>query len=502
LVGKVISFLAGDSNEKLSDKEMLLRQTQKDLTQNRFAKFYRAKTDEADPVLAVFFHSIYKAIYPVRVFMKDTAKMTRLRQVVLEAFMDASITELTKRLNPEVIWEQAKTKAPAEITAQIQDDINKLSASFNADRIIGVNNSYNLVMSLFQLVTFDYPGLLKKFDPTFADAPFSGEPKFSPVKSALVAKEIGDFLIISRAVNSGGDWKILLGLLKACAGQELIPADQLSQTLFGLREVCSSKVLELIVQMGIRNPIWQYKARTPDEHIGEAWLETRIAAAQQCLKKINTAQRNNHISALSKEVFDTVDITRLENYTTAKGKILRDKELEEYAYIEGLSSLRFFLGDFMGREIHEICDLLLIRGQWTNNTAAREMSDALHSLLEVPASITKFDETLSEDGSDGSRLKAALLRVDRDHTQIRYINSIVSNCNNEALELLTIATQHLSLIGKNLKDLLDDVQKKHPELLINWRELHQVSKDPLVQRITYDHKKISTFVQLLQLCAQ
>jgi hypothetical protein len=160
------------------------------------------------------------------------------------------------------------------------------------------------------------------------------------------------------------------------------------------------------------------------------------------------------------------------------------------------------MSDYTEKEIHELCDLLLIRGQWTNNAFSKEMSESLHQLLELPKQIAHMDEMLSDDGADGSRLKAAYIRIDRDRTQIRYINSIIDNCNEAAAEIINTAIQHFSVLERHLNNLMEDVQKKHPEMMVNWRELNSVSKEPLSQQITNDHKKVACFTQLMNLCLQ
>jgi uncharacterized protein with HEPN domain len=109
---------------------------------------------------------------------------------------------------------------------------------------------------------------------------------------------------------------------------------------------------------------------------------------------------------------------------------------------------------------------------------------------------------MSDEGADGSRLRAAILRIDRDPTQARYINSIVAKVNNNALEIIKEAAQDLIVIGKHMKNLIEDVQKKHPELLVNWRELNLASKEPLAQRMVADFKRINYFIQLMHLCTQ
>jgi len=502
LVEKVLSFFSGDNTENLSDKEVVLRQRLKELTESKYARFFRPKTEEADPSLGQFFHTLYKMIMPIRTFMKDIGKVTRLRQIVLEAFLDSNIVEAVKRINPAEIEARAKKTPPEELTAQIRVDIDKLVTGFGAPRAIQINRCYNLVMVFFQLAHFDYPALLKKFDTNFTEGPFSGDPKFYPIKAASIVKDLGEFLTVAHNVNPDNDWKTLLKLLKSCDGKELISEDQFAQLLIGLRDVMNSKVLELIVQYSSKNPVWSFKPRIPDEHIAESWLEARTSKAQEYIDRINTAERNKQITILLKEIFDHEEFEQLENYTVTKGDVYGKRELAGFKYAEGLNYLSTFLNDYLEKEIHELCDILLIRGQWTNNVFAKEMSEALHELLDLPGEILSFDEALSEDGPDGARLKAAFIRVDRDRTQIRYVNSIIDSLNEVALGILNSAIEQFSVIEKHLKNLVEDVQKKHPEMVVNWRELGLVSKNPLPQQMTDDYNKVSGFVQLMNLCIQ
>jgi len=504
LVEKVLSFFSGDNTEThLSDKEIVLKQRLKDLTENKYARFFRPKTDEADPSLGQFFYTLYKMILPVRTFMQDVAQVTRLRQIVLEAFMDASILETARRLSPAMIEEQFKKTPPAQLIEQIRADIDKLVAGFDANRMSGVDRCYDLVTVVFQLAHFDYPSLLKKFDTNFTEGPFSGDPKFFPVKTGTIAKELGDFIAISQNINPDSDWKALLKLLKSCAGKDLISEDQFAQILIGLRDVINSKVLELIVQYGSKNPVWACKPRVPDEHIAENWLEARTSKAQECIDRINEAEKNKQIAVLIKGIFDNVEeLDRLENYSVAKSDVYRRKELSYFVYAKGLNYLYVFLTDYMEKEIRELCDILLIRGQWTNNVFSKEMSEALHQLLDMSEAISRLDGALVDDGPDGARLKAALLRFDRDRTQARYIDVIIDNINETALEIMTTFIEQISIIDKHLKSLVEDVQKKYPEMIVNWRELNMFSKDPLTQRIVDDSKKVSCFIDLMNLCIQ
>ncbi|MCL2066880.1 MAG: DUF5312 family protein [Treponema sp.] len=500
LVDKVFSFLSGDD---LSDKtQSILKQLGKDLNQNKFAKYFRVKTEEIDPSFLSFMYSAYKLTYPIKAFMVNESKMDKLKLIIIESFMDGSILETVNKLAPAAIEAKAKVTAPDELVAQIQADLDKLISQFDRGKINAADRCYTMVAALNQFVNFGFYGFFKKIDPHFVEESFGEDPKFPPVKSVFIVKELAEFLAVTQALRPEDDWKNLLGLLKICAGQELVKPELFEELVKNFREIHVSKIIEMLIQYSLKNPIWQWKARVPVEQIGDDWLEEKKAEANLCIYQINTAQRNIQINALTQQIFEAADLVRLENYTMQHGDIYRNKGLEDFVYARGLNYLKAFLEDYLDKEIKELCDILLVRGQWTNNIMSMDMSEALHQLIDIGGSISALDETMSEDGSDGSRLRAAVMRVDRDKTQARYIKSIIGSNNEEALDLINQAAQFFIVLGKHLKSLIEDIKKKHPELLINWRELNLASKEPMAQRMTEDYKKINYFIQLMTLCTE
>jgi formyltetrahydrofolate hydrolase len=359
-----------------------------------------------------------------------------------------------------------------------------------------------MAAALAQFSTYNFFGFFKKFDPHFADGSFIVEPRFSAVKLILIINEMETFLTVTQPLRPEDDWSGLFSIMNNCEGQELVNIEQFTHMITMVREIHSTKIIELMVQYTLRNPVWQWKQVTFRESIGEEWLEEKKAEADAFILKINTVKKNGQISALTKQIFEAADIVRLENYTIQLSEQYFRRQLEYFAYAEGLNYLKAFLDDYVLKEFKELCDILIIRGQWTNSAMSREMSEALHRLLEASEPIAMMDEALSEDGADGSRLRTSMLRIDRDQTQGRYINSIIAKNNEIAIDIINHAAQDLIIIGKHMKNLIDDVQKKHPELLINWRELILASKDPLSQRMITDFKRINYFVQLMQLCTQ
>jgi hypothetical protein len=501
IFNKVISFIAGD-NEEGSDKQVLLKQLAKEISQNKYAKFYRVRQEEADSSLANYLYSIYKTIYPVMVFLRDPARMTQIKNVTLESFLDKPTMDIIRRLNPEALAERRKA-GEDNLGRSLEDDLAALATGFDNPRLAAADKCYNLIALLNRFVQYDFYSLLKKFDADLIDGDFSVLPRFEPVKADTVMADLAGFLSVFPFSGSQekDDWKTVLEIFKYCkGGTELLPFESWINLLGSLKDIKQTKILECIIKLASGNPIWEPKnAESPNEQLTSIWMEQKTREVRQVITEIADSQRNAQIRALEKAVFGDTGTVRLNYYTIERSKILDQKELEGYIYARALNHLTAFILDYCNKEIQELCDILLIRGQWTNNAASRAMSDGFHGVIEIVAGITALDETLSEDGSNGPRLRGALLRVDRDKTQTRYINSIVDTINEEALGLINEAVQSLIVVGKHFKMLLEDYQKKPCDLMMNWKELILMSKIPLIQRLSDAYKKINYFVQLMLL---
>jgi hypothetical protein len=498
IINRVFSLFSGDSGNT-SDKDMLLKQTVKDLGQNKYAKFYRVKTEEIDPSFAQYVYIIYKTVYTAQIFLKNPAKAENLKRLALERFMSPEVLDLAQRLSPESLAARAKATAPADLTRELQEEYSVLTNAFDQGRIDEINKCHNLITAFSRFVLFDYVGLLKKFDVALLEGIFTAPQKFTALKAEVVAREINDLYSLILALDPQEDWKNVFAIIKGSRGADVLPLEQWTTLLTNLGELRQSKIIDLIIRHAAKNPVWDAKPNIPDEHLIETWLEEKQAEIQEQISGIANKQRNAQITVLVKAVFAEIDTTRLAFYNDKVGKIYKRDELNGFACAAALNYLVAFVEDFVSKEIQEICDIILIRGQWSSNTASLQMSEGFHAVLEIFPGIEALNESLSDKGSNGPRLRGALVRADRDKTQIRYINSILAEVDEEALVIIKNAVKNLIAVGKYMKALSDDIQKKQSELIINWKELDGFSRSPLAPRLLESYKKINYFVQLMTL---
>ncbi|MDR1249750.1 MAG: DUF5312 domain-containing protein [Treponema sp.] len=499
ILGKVVSLISG-GDEPDSDKKILLRQVSKEIGQNRYGKFYRLRTDELDPSFAAYINEIYKIMYPACAFAQNTAKVNRLRELTVEVFLPKETLELVRRLRPEAVQERVKQLEPKELKRQLKEDLGNLYAVFDGNRTASINRCYNLIVALLHFARFDFLSLLRRFDTSLPEGTGGYVPRFQPAKAVDVVHELGIFRSAIQNLEPGEDWKNALAVLKiARDGQELFPFNAWNMLLTNLREVKNSNIIELMGQLAAKNPIWQAKHEIIDEQLAETWLNAKGKDVNSVVDGVLAKQRDSQIEALTVGVFGAVSITKLNFYNQEISDACIDIGLEGFAYAAPLNYLLAFIQDFIEKEMQELCDILLVRGQWINNSLSLEMSGAVHAVTDTVGPIEALDLSLSDSGTYGPRFRGALSRAERDKTQARYVNNIAEEMDDKALELINQAVQGMVVVGKHMKNLLGDSQKSPPEIVINWKELGYFTKLPFSQRLTDAYKKINYFVQLMLL---
>ncbi|MDR1288150.1 MAG: DUF5312 domain-containing protein [Treponema sp.] len=494
--------LFGVNDDPEAGKKKLVKQLAKDLSGNRFARYYRVKSQEIDGSFGKFFFEVYKIISPAQILMQNAAKSAQLKQVTAEAFLDKNLLEMRRRIDAETIETDAKTIQIKDLAARVKQDLAAFSAAFDSEYCAAIDRCYNLILAFGAFSAFDFFFVLKKFDANITERNFTYQPKFSPVRGEYLSEDLKDFLDVSFAVDPDQDWKNAFRVLKIYKnGVDVAAIDQWNRVLGQLREIRKSGMLELMIRHIDGNPSWQYKPRLSDEHIAEAYLEGRRNEAKGAVDKVINARQNAQIDVLAKTIFAGAEVDRMKYYSEKNSALYTKKNFDGFVHARALNYLRAFLMDHVKKNIRELCDILLVRGQWTAPVLAQQMSESFHSIMRISDELVTFDDTFSDDGEKGGRLKAAIVKADRDKSQARYVTVILKSANEEAEGFIARAAQFLISMGKNLKGLIEDYQKGRHELIMNWKELEGASEIPLGRRMTGTYKNIYYFVQMMQFFA-
>ncbi|HCM28119.1 MAG TPA: hypothetical protein DIC34_16560, partial [Treponema sp.] len=481
ILERVLSLFSGAGDPE-AEKRKLLKQIVKELAKHKY-KFYRPRGEDALPPLAKFFYDLYRVVAPAQVFLQNAENSAQLKSIVIDSFLDKNLLELQDRLSDDTIRERAKTTPTKELSQQLKDELVNYFSGFDGDRVRAIDSCYNSILAFTRFVNFDYFFLLKKYDSNLSERNFTYIPKFESIRAEYVGEDLKDFLEVLLALDFEQDWKPVFNALRAYKGVEVVAADQWSKSVSVLRDVRRSLILELIVRHIDKNPNWKAPVNRSEERIVDPYLQKLKTQTEVAVQRILQEKRNSKIEELAVAVFGTSSVSRLKNYTDKANITFSRKMLGGYTNVQGLNYLKAFLLDFFKKDIRELVDLFLIRGQWSTNMLSQQLSEGFHELMEISEKLIAFDESLADDGDLGGRLRTSLAKADRDKDQLKHLRILLKGVNDDAQRLVNGSAQALIAVGKNLKSLLEDYQRIPHELLINWKELELASEHSIDERV-------------------
>lgn len=488
-------FMGGGGAEK--EKKKLLKDIGKELKRQKH-KFYNVRTEEALPGLAEFFYELYKVLGPVQVFIDRAESSGVLKVILIENSLTDTQRELKEQLSEETIRARAETTDTKTLAGQLKEQLVSFFAAFDSKRVKEIEELYDLLNLFLRLANYDYFFLLKKFDSGLPERDFIYHPRFETISGEYVTDDLKDFLEILLLISKDDPWGSLFTVLREYRGNDIVSPQLWKKSLKNLLDSQKSRVFELMVRHIDKDPYFKPAAVPQKGRIVEEYLNKTKTQTELVIQKILQERKSNKIDALANSVFGTTSISRLKYYTERSNMTFSKKMLGGFVYIVPLNYLKAFLLDYFKKDIREIVDILLIRGRWSTNLMSQQLSEAFHHLLTNSEELIKFDESLSEEGLRGIALKNTLSKVDRDKNNVKFLRQQLKEINDFALKLISESAASLISMGKNLKLVLEDMDKKPHEIIANWKELNQAANNEMKEKVINIYKKIYYFVQLLQ----
>ncbi len=489
------SILGGNDADAL--KRKMLKKIAKNLSKTKY-HFYKYNSHEADASLAKFFYEIYKAISPAQLMFANT-NPNALKRVVIDAALSDKQREIQDKLSEEAIAELARSTPLPQVAQQVNGMLENFNAEFNGDKISQTDALYTNLLLLQNFCQYDFYFLLKKFDNTLHERSFDAPPHFQSINGTYITEDLKNFIAVAWTLPQDADWESVFKLLKSIKGVEPITLGTWKKILARLKTVREQHIFEMIIQLITENPAYKDTFKSEEHHIMDDFISQTRHTAEETLENLKAEQTANKVGGLLGQIFGEVSIEPLRNYNEGSSEIFVRKGLSGFLYCDPLCYLKQFLLDYVKRDVRELSDILLVRGEWSTQSLSQPMSEAFHELMEISKQVSTLDDKFAESGEFGNKLKSLLPRVERDK-EARNISTIVLNdANNEAAQLIINARTNLINYARILKSMLEDFMKlPHSQLIINWKDLDRFAEGKLKQKCVDVYKKIFAFVSLLQ----
>jgi hypothetical protein len=493
----ITSFFA-DRDDLARAKRRLLKRMTKILAANKYGKFYRLKTEDVSPELAQFFFTVYKTIAPAQVFLQNVAQSTQLKVSTVYNFLNKQQRDILELLSLESIERRAQETRPKDLARQMEDEYNSLAADFDTEMINSINGCYSQIMIMAKFVNFDFYFLLKKFDSHLGERSFSSKPYFTPVRGQAVSDEIKDFLELTSGLDPDRNWAEAIQVLRDSKGADVVNLKHWNSMLHLIRDVKRSGILELMIRFIDKDPHWEWEPHVPGEDITAPYLEMIRREMFEHLTRITTAKRDAQIAQCARAVFGDSDVNRLKNYTERGGEIYKKRNFAGFTFARGLNYLTVFL--LAQKTEFQYCyELIFVRGQWVSQTLSMPLSESIRLLMTFPDRINHLDESLSEFGMYGNKLKIALMRIEKEKSQTRFISTSLETLNGNAKQIISDAIFNISVLQDGFSEILTDYRKNSAIVILNWEELESFCEGGLEDRLAALHDRLVNMLQLLRL---
>ncbi len=487
-------FASGDAE---ADKKRFLKKVSKDLSQTK-VKFYKYSSDEALPQMAKFFFELYKVVGPTQAIFRNIKNPNAYKNMVINHYLTDDQKDIELRLGEEAIYEMSKKIPLANLIEHVNKDLNDYLSIFTDEKIALIDATYSRLIQLIDFCTFDYYFFLKKFDSSIQEDNFNYVPHFAPIRAEYITEDLKEFIDVAWKLPFDNAWTQVFAVIKESMSSQPISPQVWNKVLQRLRKFNSLGVFEMIIQLIAKDPGYKAVITETTHNVLDAQLTAIKNGTETALNRIKQEQKTSKIDDLLTAIFGTTSVVRLKYYSDDATQMLQKKSINGFVYAAPLNYLKAFLNDYYKKNVREFADLVLIRGQWVSSTLASPMSDTYHQLLNLSEKITEFDENLSEEGVAGVKIKTYVARADRDREAKNILKTIIKDTNEAAQTMLVDATRNLIVVAKHTKMLLEDIEKKKPELIINWPELVHFSERPIKELGVDVYKKIFHFVTLMK----
>lgn len=488
------SFFGGNSPE--AAKKRALKNIAKNLSKTKY-HFYKTSSNEIDPSFAKFFYEIYKAISPAQAMIQSINPKAFKRIVIDNSLSDKQLESLGN-ISELAIIDAAKKKPLKEVFEQTKLYMDAFSSEFDSNKISAIDGVYTKLMDFVNFVQFDYFFMLKKFDSSLKEHNFSNPPRFIPISGTYVLEDLKNFMDVAWSLPFDSSWDEVFKLIKKVKGVDPVSPGVWKKILARIRYLKENKIVEMLIQLISEDPSYNEVYAAKDLYIVDDFITEVKKQAENTLTALKEKQTEGKIEVLLNQIFGTTQIEKLKFYTEAGSAPFERKEIGKFEYCEPLSYLKKFILDYVKKDVKELSDILLVRGEWASQELAAPMSEAFHQLVENADKIIALDNSLDDSVDLGLKMKTHLLRTERDKESRNIIHSTLNFVNTSAAKIILGSVNLFITYGRNLKMVLEDCIKPHPTLIRNWKDIDHFAEGKLKQMCISVYKEFFSFVSLMQ----
>ena len=165
-------------------------------------------------------------------------------------------------------------------------------------------------------------------------------------------------------------WDEVFKLIKKVKGVDPVSPGVWKKILARIRYLKENRIVEMLIQLISEDPSYNEVYAAKDLYIVDDFITEVKKQAENTLTALKEKQTEGKIEVLLNQIFGTTQIEKLKFYTEAGSAPFERKEIGKFEYCEPLSYLKKFILDYVKKDVKELSDILLVRGEWASQELA------------------------------------------------------------------------------------------------------------------------------------
>ena len=294
---RIIELLTGMGSEERI-KARKLRAIAKELNLSK-KKYYNNKKDLVLPAFPDSIYEVFRNSQVLARYFEVKSHSKSIKEFLFESSLAGNGKKLKESLSRENIEKSLTTAKDLNVAIQdIRKVLKQFIESFDSKLVGRINETYNQIVNLSYLITYDWHFVVHKFDSNVSQTNFDYKPNFEALEGKYVIDDliaINDYL---NSINFNSDFENVLVYLKQISSDDSL-SDLLKKTIHNFRGMKRDDHLTKIIRLVTKDPYFQPKNFANKEKIVQDYVSGFQADIKEiidaCIKQIEKNKNNKFI---------------------------------------------------------------------------------------------------------------------------------------------------------------------------------------------------------------
>lgn len=460
-----------------------------------------SKSDWLAPAFIAHLHEIFQPILGFLALLKIEMldkKGTSVRRFLLESITTDEQKKQLEMLQEKELVDSIQNMNKKDFYLMVENVLKTFMDGYTNEGKAGINMTYNRLHAFATLGEYDFKMFFTDFDSSFnADNP-NYVPRFTSKDGKYF---LDDFKQLDKTIHSVifddqlvEDFALFLkGLGKPVPDLKKIRAS--FKKLEALKERAA---LELFIQAVSKNLDYHSESPVYNDNIVIGLLDQIVREKKAVIDATYAKMKDANLAQLQSQLFGGETTAPLRHYTPRNNQAFQQNGVAIFEFTAELDLVKSFLILKYNKTFKDFINNLIIRGKFKDSESQKLLNDSYYRLNEILTQVTAFDESLSEAGKTGQRIKVLFLSMKKDKKAAMALNDLVEEVNKEAKGVIGEMIVHIKNIYTIFQAIDATYHEQSKKLMLNILDFDGGKTSASVTRIKGFGQEIVLFLNTLK----